>query len=120
MIIGLAYSIHGHSLPISVVPEVQLTASPQAVLLGGSTMLTCSIIRANPMHYNFTWTRGDGPTTFKFSETGNTLTLSAVTESDLGVYRCTVNNTAGKGSAMIVLEQGSKYSHHVIKMMSSC
>ena len=57
------------------------------------------------MHYNFTWTRGDGPTTF--TETGNTLTLFAVTESDLGVYRCTVNNTAGKGSATIVLEQGS-------------
>ena len=120
MIIGLAYSIHGHSLPIPVVPEVQLTASPQAVLLGGSTMLTCSVIRANPMHYNFTWTRGDGPTTFKFPETGNILTLSAVTESDLGVYRCRVNNTAGKGSGTIVLEQGSKYSHHLIKMMSSC
>ena len=113
MIIGLAYSIHGHSLPIPVVPEVQLTASPQAVLLGGSTMLTCSIIRANPMHYNFTWTRGDGPTTF--TETGNTLTLSNVTESDLGVYRCTVTNTAGTGSGTVVLEQGStcKYVAHL-------
>ena len=59
------------------------------------------------MHYNFTWTRGDGPTTFKFPETGNTLTLSAVRESDLGVYRCTVTDAAGTGSATIVLEQGS-------------
>ena len=65
------------------------------------------------MHYNFTWTRGDGLTTF--TETGNTLTLSNVTESDLGVYRCTVTNTAGTGSGTVVLEQGStcKYIVHL-------
>ena len=97
--------------PIPVVPEVQLTASPQAMLPGGSAMLNCSVIRANPRDYNFTWTRGDGPTTVKLSETGNTLILSPVTESDFGVYRCTVNNTAGKGIGTVVLHQASKCSH---------
>lgn len=74
-------------------------------------MLNCSVIRANPRDYNFTWTRGDGPTTVKLSETGNTLILSPVTESDFGVYRCTVNNTAGKGIGTVVLHQASECSH---------
>jgi len=86
-----------------VIPEVQLAASPPVVLIGRSTTLTCNVTRANPTNYTtFTWTLNSTA----LPETGNTLTLSPVRESDLGVYRCKVTNSAGTGNGTFNLALG--------------
>ena len=100
----LAYN---NSLPNSVIPEIELTASPPVVQLGSSTTLTCNVTRAKPTDFTtYTWTHGNSSTVLP--ETGNILTLSAVRGSDLGVYHCKVTNSAGTGSGTFNLELGSK------------
>ena len=93
--------------PTPVIPEIELTASPPVAQLGSSITLSCNVTRAKPTTFTaFTWTRGNSSTALP--ETGNTLTLSPVTESDLGVYHCKVTSSAGTGSGTFNLELGSK------------
>ena len=96
--------------PTLVIPEVEVIASPPVVLIGGSTTLTCNVTRANPTDYTtFTWTHNNSST--DFPETSNTLTLSPVRESDLGVYHCRVTNSAGTGSGIFNLAVGKCKIH---------
>ena len=91
----------------TVIPEIEVTASLPVLRLGDSITLTCSVKRAIPTdNTTFTWTHDSTA----LPETGSTLTLSPVRESDRGVYRCEVTNFAGTGSGILNLEIGGQ--HH--------
>ena len=106
-------------MPITVPPELTVSATSTRIALGQSTNLTCSISRSVPANYTIEWTLtdGDGATT-TLDETGETLVLSDITEDGFGVYTCTATNSAGlSGSGNVTIERGCKpyqihmYSH---------
>ena len=77
----------------AVSPEVQVTASLTRVVVGNSTTLTCNVTRSNPMgSYTYRWVHNNSIT---LSETSSMLTVTVLTESNLGSYRCEVTNSAG-------------------------
>ena len=75
--------------------------------MGNSTTLTCTVTRSNPMgSYTYRWMHNNSIT---LNETSNMLTVSILTESDVGVYRCEVTNSAGlSGSNSTTIELGGK------------
>ena len=83
------YSFFLHTVP----PEVQVTATLTRVVVGNSTTLTCNVTRSNPMgSYTYRWVHNNSVT---LSETSSMLTISILTESNLGIYHCEVTNSAG-------------------------
>ena len=92
----------------SVPPEVEVTATLTRVVVGNSTTLTCTVTRGNPMgSYAYRWVHNDSIT---LSETSNMLTVSIMTESNLGVYRCEVTDSVGlSGSNTTTIELGGEY-----------
>ena len=57
--------------------------------------------------YTYTWMHNNSMIP---GETSDMLTVSIMRESDVGVYRCEVNNSAGlSGSNTTTIELGSKY-----------
>ena len=96
------------SSPTAVPPEVEVTATLTRVVVGNSTTLTCTVTRSNPMgSYTYRWVHNNSIT---LSETSNMLTVSILTESNLGVYRCEVTNSAGlSGSNTTTIERRGKY-----------
>ena len=85
---------------------VDLTANQLVVGDGGTLILTCSVTRGNPMSYTYVWTHVGGAGTL--AETSGTLTLSGFAMSDMGVYRCEVNNSVGTGMDSITIELGGQ------------
>ena len=81
-----------------------MTADVIRVAVGGDVTLTCTVTRANPMIYAYTWTNVDTSITL-LGETSATLTLSSITEEEIATYRCDVTNSAGMGSDTITIEQ---------------
>ena len=81
-----------------------MTADVIRVAVGGDVTLTCTVTRANPMIYTYTWTNVDASITL-LGETYATLTLSFITEEEIATYRCDVTNSAGTGSNTIIIEQ---------------
>ena len=91
----------------TVPPEVEVTATLTRVVVRNSTTLTCTVTRSNPMGYIYRWVHNDSIT---LSETSSMLTVSIMTESDVGVYRCEVTNSAGlSGSNTTTIELGGEY-----------
>ena len=92
----------------TVKPEVEVTATLTRVVVGNSTTLTCTVTRSIPMgSYTYRWVHNNSIT---LSETSSMLTVSIMTESDVGVYRCEVNNSADlTGSNTTTIELGGKY-----------
>ena len=88
----------------TVPPEVQVTATLTRVVVGNSTTLTCNVTRSNPMgSYTYRWVHNNSVT---LSETSSMLTISILTESNLGIYHCEVTNSAelsGSNETTIVL-----------------
>ena len=96
------------NLSNAVPPEVKVTATLMRVVVGNSTNLTCTVTRSNPMGYTYRWMHNDSITLP--GETSNMLTVSILSESNLGVYRCEVNNSAGlSGSNTTTIELGGEY-----------
>ena len=91
----------------TVPPEVEVTATLTRVVVGNSTSLTCTVTRSNPMGgYTYTWVHNNS---IILSETSSILTVSIMTESDVGVYCCEVNNSADlTGSNTTTIELGGK------------
>ena len=91
----------------TVPPEVEVTVTLTRVVVGNSTNLTCTVIRSNPIgSYTYRWMHNDSIT---LSETSNMLIISILTESNLGVYRCKVTNSAGlSGSNTTTIELGGE------------
>ena len=92
----------------AVPPEVEVTATLTRVVVGNSTTLTCTVTRSIPMgSYTYRWVHNNSIT---LSETSSMLTVSILTESDVGVYRCEVTNSAGlSGGNTATIELGGKY-----------
>ena len=92
----------------TVPPEVEVTATLTRVVVGNSTTLTCTVTRSNPMgSYSYRWVHNDSIT---LSETSSMLTVSILSESDVGVYCCEVNNSAGlSGNNTTTIELGGEY-----------
>ena len=92
-----------------VPPEVEVTVTLMRVVVGNSTTLTCIVNRSNPMDsYTYTWMHNDS--IILPGETSSMLTVSIMTESNLGVYRCEVTNSAGlSGSNTTTIELGGEY-----------
>ena len=92
----------------AVPPEVQVTATLTRVVVGNSTTLICTVVRSNPMgSYTYTWVHNNSMT---LNETGSMLTISILTESNLGTYRCEVTNSAGlNGSNATTIELGGEF-----------
>ena len=58
--------------------------------------------------YIYTWMHNNS---MILSETSNMLTVGILSESDVGVYRCEVKNSAGlSGSNTTIIELGGEYS----------
>ena len=87
---------------------MEVTATLMRVVVGNSTNLTCTVTRSNPMgSYTYTWVHNNSIT---LSEASRMLTVSILRESDVGVYRCEVNNSAGlSGSNTTTIELGGEY-----------
>ena len=90
-----------------------VSAASSRVSVGQSLNITCSISRTLPSDYTIEWTLSNttgGATTL--TETGETLTLTDITDTDLGTYTCTVTNSADlSGSANITIEEGGETSN---------
>ena len=99
--------MHVLSLIPTVPPEVEVTATLTRVVVGNSTTLTCTVTRSVPMgSYTYRWVHNNSIT---LRETSSMLTVSILTESDVGVYRCEVTNSVGlTGSNTTTIELGSK------------
>ena len=85
-----------------------MTADVIRVAVGGDVTLTCTVTRAIPMIYTYTWTNVDtsnDTSNTLLGETTATLILSSITEEEIATYRCDVNNSAGTGSDTIIIEQ---------------
>ena len=93
----------------AVPPEVEVTATLTRVVVGNSTTLTCTVTRSNPMGgYTYRWVHNNSITLP--GETSSVLTVSIMTESDVGIYRCEVTNSAGlSGSNTTTIELGGEY-----------
>ena len=83
---------------------VDLVADYSDVYLGQDIILTCNIVRGNPMDYTYVWT--DRDTMTRLSETSSTLNLNDVNEESLGTYECAVSNVAGTGMDSITIKVG--------------
>ena len=96
------------NLSNAVSPEVEVTATLTRVVVGNSTTLTCTVTRSNPMgSYTYTWMHNNSMIP---GETSGMLTVNVQTESDVGVYRCEVINSAGlSGSNTTTIELGGEY-----------
>ena len=92
----------------TVPPEVQVTASLTRVVVGNSTNLTCTVTRSNPMgSYSYRWVHNNSITLT--GETSSMLTVTIMTESNVGTYRCEVTNSAGlSGNGTITIELGGE------------
>ena len=92
----------------AVPPEVEVTMTLTRVVVGNSITLNCTVTRSNPMgSYTYTWVHNNSIT---LSETSSVLTVSILTQSDVGVYRCEVTNSAGlSGSNTATIELGGEY-----------
>ena len=79
------------------------------VVVGNSTTLTCTVTRSNPMgSYTYRWVHNNF--IILPGETSSILTVSILTESNLGVYRCEVTNSVGlSGSNTTTIELGGEY-----------
>ena len=99
-----AYAFTSTAVP----PEVEVTATLTRVVVGNSTNLTCTVTRSNPVgSYTYTWMHNNSMLP---GETSNMLTVSILTESDVGVYHCEVTNSAGlTGSNTTNIELGGEY-----------
>ena len=97
------------NLSNAVPPEVEITVTLTRVVVRNSTTLTCTVTRSNPMgSYTYRWMHNDSITLS--GETRNMLTVSILTESNLGVYRCEVTNSAGlSGSNTTTIDLGGEY-----------
>ena len=85
-----------------------MSASRPRINIGGSTTLSCNVMRTNPeITGTFVWERVE--TGEMLSENSDTLMLTISSESDFGNYSCTVTNTAGlSGSGTVAVGQGCK------------
>ena len=92
----------------AVPPEVEVIATLTRVVVGNSTTLSCTVTRSNPMGgYTYRWVHNNS---IILSETSSILNVSIQTESNLGVYRCEVNNSVGlSGSNTTTIELGGEY-----------
>ena len=94
-------------------PEVELTASPNPVIIGETVALTCTITRGNPMSYSYTW-RHNGSVV---SPTSNGSTMSILTydstkTEDVGDYSCSVSNgILPDGGDNLTIITGGKLTH---------
>ena len=97
------------NLSNAVPPEVEITVTLTRVVVRNSTTLSCTVTRSNPMgSYTYRWMHNDSITLP--GETRNMLTVSILTESKLGVYRCEVTNSAGlSGSNTTTIDLGGEY-----------
>ena len=88
---------------------MEVTATLTRVVVGNSTTLTCTVTRSNPMgSYTYRWVHNNSITLP--GETSSMLTVSIMTESNLGVYCCEVTNSAGlSGSNTTTIELGGEY-----------
>ena len=101
------------NLSNTVPPEVEVTATLTRVVMGNSTNLTCTVTRSNPMGYTYRWVHNDSIT--PLNETSNMLNVSILAESDVGVYRCEVTNSAGlSGSNTTTIELGGEYLYCIV------
>ena len=93
----------------AVPPEVEVTATLTRVVVGNSTTLTCTVTRSIPMgSYTYTWVHNNF--IILPGETSSILTVSILTESNVGVYHCEVTNSAGlSGSNTTTIELGGEY-----------
>ena len=83
---------------------MDLVAENSAVDLGQDVILTCNVVRGNPMDYTYVWT--DRDTMTRLPESTSILNLNDVTEENLGTYECAVRNVAGTGMDSITIELG--------------
>ena len=103
---SLNYYSVAHSANV-VPPEVEVTATLTRVVVGNSTTLTCTVTRSVPMgNYTYRWVHNNS---IPLGETSSMLTVSIMTESDVGIYHCEVTNSAGLcGSNTTTIKLGSK------------
>ena len=73
--------------------------------------LTCRVLRGNPAPYNFIWYHYNHSTILESrttSERVSVLHLPLIQHNDSGIYKCSVTNIAGTGTADIFIFVGGE------------
>ena len=105
-------------LIVLAIPEVNLTAGSTRVAVGDSVTLTCTALLGNPMTYTFSWFHNGMSTSAStaMQQSSSTLNIASITEDDIGVYSCSVNNGFGIGMNNITISLGGNISFEDNKM----
>ena len=95
---------------MTVAAEVLVTANHTRVAIGDSVILTCTVLRGNPMIYTLNWLHEDIPiSSTTSSESSSTLHILVEQTQDSGVYVCAANNGVGPSMANITIVLNGKY-----------
>ncbi|XP_063049609.1 B-cell receptor CD22-like, partial [Engraulis encrasicolus] len=69
---------------------LQVQINPESVNEGSRVTLTCSTTCSLSNNPTYIWYRNTQPVTYKYTATGNTLTINSATPKDAGDYSCAV------------------------------
>jgi len=105
--ISLSSCIYVHECCIECLPEVTMTPSSQTVEVTHTAMFTITVSGLGMESFMYQWKHNGSNIT---GETGDSLDISNVTESDRGNYECVVSNQYGNSviSDVVVLTITSK------------
>ena len=84
-----------------VVPVVSVTAHPRRGTLMGPVTLTCVVTKGNPRDYRYSWSFDN---MLLINEQTNVYRISRFGFDSIGIYTCSVTNTAGIGRGATTLE----------------
>ena len=92
-------------------PAYVIDITDDQTAINGSTVTIECTAGGTPSDFTYQWKRND----ILITETGSTLTISSVTISDIGEYKCTPSNLWGNtNSSFMILSINSKYLFVVI------
>ena len=93
----------------AVVPEVSLFPSTTTIRIGPQYNLTiyCNVDRGYPTEYTYYWTlhTQDSQNINLYWVQGSAYSLYGIGESDLGIYSCVVENSAGRSNPGVLQVQ---------------
>ena len=89
----------------TVIPIVEVSSHRTSVGPGCDAILTCTVTRAHPMVYTYSWTHRGTTLT---NQTSAVLIVPSFSARDVGNYSCRVRNDAGVGMGSITIQLGGE------------
>jgi len=92
-----------YKLYLPLVPPMITTLDNQVVAMGTNLVLSCLSLGDVPLNYQWRFSGGTLDSDTRVSGlTSNTLTITAITDTDNGTYTCMVENAHGMDTANAV------------------